>query len=259
MNEAVIVIDPAMFVAGHWRNSNRNIWMVVRVYKTIFLLMIVVLSARMNEPVAAERDIPGSGDARFEDDWNDSWEEKAEEVNEGELRILKPRPDLDEHHHHSQLRITQESLKTGWVDMVQCHTNLDATSALQIVFNQGRVRDLRISSHSKIARAWVEKNTVQLEDISPGSRVCLSLKTRALRIDDKKIILKNGPFMRRFLDGYYPMRVSMQVEYPTKKMHFLGMKPEGIIHRIDSNGRLEIDVRFEGRLNTEISFELKSP
>lgn len=255
MNEAVIVIDPAMFVAGHRRNSNRNIWVVVRVYKTIFLLMIVVLSARMNEPVAAERDTPGFEDARFED----GWEERAEEVNEGELRILQPRTDSHEHHHHSRLKITQESLETGWVDMVQCHTNLDATSALQIVFTQGRVRDLHISSHSKIARAWVEKNTVQLENISPGSSVCLGLKTRALWVNDKKIILKNGPFMRQFLDGYYPMRVSMQVEYPTEKIRFLGMKPEGITYRIDSNGWLEIDVRFEGRLNTEISFELDNP
>jgi len=255
MNEAVIVIDPAMFVAGHWRNSNRNIWMVVRVCKTNFLLMIVMLFVGMSEPVAAGQGRSDFEDARFED----GWEDRAEEVNEGELRLLKPRPDSDEHHHHSQLKITQESLKTGLVDMFQCHTNLDATSALQIVFNQGRVRDLQISSHSKIARVWVEKNTVQLENISPGSRLCLSLKTSALRINDKKIILKNGPFMRRFLDGYYPMRVSMSVEYPVKKMHFLGIKPEGIIHRMDSNGRLEIDVRFEGRLNTEISFEFKSP
>ncbi len=207
----------------------------------------------MNYLVAAQQDVPDFEDAMFEDDW----QQRAEEVNEGELHILQPRPDANEYHHHSRLKITQQSLETGWVDMVQCHTNLDATSALQIVFTLGRVRDLRISSRSKINRAWVEKNTVQLEDISEGSRLCLGLKTRALRINREKIILKNGPFMRRFLDGYYPMRMSMRVEYPEKKMRLLGVKPEGITERIENNGWLDIDVRFEGRLTTEISFELE--
>ena len=62
--------------------------------------------------------------------------------------------------------------------------------------------------------------------------------------------------MRRFLDGYYPMRVSMRVEYPLHMLRYVNMKPEGITHRVDnSSGRLEIEARFEGRLNTEINFE----
>lgn len=225
--------------------------MIVRVSKTIFLLVIEMLTAGVYEAIASEQEVSEYEDARFEDDW----EKRAAEVNEGVLRILRPRTDLAEHHHHSQLKITQESIQTGWVDMSQCHTNLDAASALQIVFTEGRVRHLRIASHSKIAKAWVEKNTVQLEDISPDSRICLSLKTRALNIDGEKIVLKNGPFMRRFLDGYYPMRVSMQIDYPTKKIRYVGIKPEGITLRVgNSSSQLEMDVRFEGRLNTEISF-----
>ncbi len=228
--------------------------MVVKVCKTIFILMIMMQFVGMSYLVAAEQDVPDFEDARFEDDW----QQRAEEVNEGILHILQLRPDLNEYHHQSRLKITHESLKTGWVDMVQCHTNLDATSALQIVFTRDRVRDLRISSHRRINRVWVDENTVQLEDISPGSRLCLSLKTRALRTNRKKITLKNGPFMRRFLDGYYPMRMSMRVEYPAETMRLLGIKPEGIPERIENNGWLEIDVRFEGRLTTEINFEKKT-
>ncbi len=228
--------------------------MVVKVCKTIFILMIMMQFVGMSYLVAAEQDVSDFEDARFEDDW----QQKAEEVNEGVLHILQLRPDLNEYHHQSRLKITHESLKTEWVDMVQCHTNLDATSALQIVFTLDRVRDLRISSYSKINRVWVDENTVQLEDISPGSRLCLSLKTRALRINRKKITLKNGPFMRRFLDGYYPMRMSMRVEYPAETMRLLSIKPEGIPERIENNGWLEIDVRFEGRLTTEINFEKKT-
>jgi hypothetical protein len=220
---------------------------VVRASKTILLLAIVMLSASVFEVIASKRDMTG-----FEDDW----EEMAAEVNEGELSILKPRTDLPEHHHHSRLKITQGSLVTGWVDMYQCHTNLDITPALQIVFAPGRVRDLHITSQRKIARVWVEKNTVQLEDISPGSRICLSLKTRALSIKGKKVVLKNGPFMRRFLDGYYPMRVSMQVDYPADKIRYVDITPEGVARFVNnSSGQLEMDVRFEGRLNTEINFE----
>jgi len=215
--------------------------------------MVMVQFFGVNYLVAAEQGSPDFDDARFEDDW----QQRAEEVNEGELLILPLRPDLKEYHHQSRLKITHQSLKTGWVDMVQCHTNLDVTPALQIVFTRDRVRDLLISSHSKINRVWVEENTVQLEDISEGSRLCLGLKTRALRINRKKIILKNGPFMRQFLDGYYPMRMSMRVEYPAQRMRLLGIKPEGIAKGIEDNGLLDIDVRFEGRLTTEINFELK--
>jgi hypothetical protein len=89
--------------------------------------------------------------------------------------------------------------------------------------------------------------------------VCLGLETRALWVKDGTITIKNGPFMRRFLDGYYPMRVSMQVEYPAKSMRFTGMKPEDVAHRMVNAGLLEIEARFEGRLNTEISFEVESP
>lgn len=225
--------------------------MIVEASKTIFLLAITVLPAAVPGVMASEWGMFGS---------EDDWQSRAAEVNEGELRILQPRTDLHEHHHHIELKLTQESLQTGWVDMMQCHTNLDAVSALQIVFREGKVRHLRIDSYSKIAKVWVEKNTVQLEDISPDSRICLSLKTRALNIDGEKMVLKNGPFMRRFLDGYYPMRVSMQIEYPTQKIRYIGAKPENIVFRADNGSSwLEMDIRFEGRLNTVISFQRVKP
>jgi hypothetical protein len=257
VNVIIIIIGLAGFFWQVCRsNTNRNIRLIVKACKTIFLLKITVFFACVSGANGSEQDEAEFEDARFEDDW----EERVEEVNEGELRLLQMQDNTTEHHHRSRLRVTQKSLDTGWVDMYQCHTNLDATPALQIVFKKGRVRNLQIVSHSKIARTWVENNTVQLEDVSPDSKICLDLETRALSVKGEKIVLNNGPFMRRFLDGFYPMRVSMQVEYPADEIRFLAIKPEGINSRVDNtSGLLEIDVRFEGRLNTAISFEQIEP
>lgn len=210
-------------------------------------MVIGFLVVEAHEVMASDQDM-----LEFDDDW----EQRAAAVNEGKLRFLQLHTDVREHHHQSRLMITHESLETGWVDMRQCHSNLDATSALQIVFNPDRTRGLSITSHSKMAAAWAEKYTVQLEDILFGSSICLSLKTRALHAEGEKYVLKNGPFMRRFLDGYYPMRVSIQVDYPVERLHYLATRPEGVTQQVDDeNGRLQLEARFEGQLNTEIVFK----
>jgi hypothetical protein len=46
--------------------------------------------------------------------------------------------------------------------------------------------------------------------VEPGARLCLSAQTRALRNTGNGYFnLVNGPYMRKFLDGYYPMRVTL--------------------------------------------------
>lgn len=193
------------------------------------------------------------------DDWFEAdWEQATAMVNEGELRLLGSPGGRDEHHHHTQVNISEHSLETGWVDLYQCHQGLDAVAALQIVYNADSVTGLRIESSSNIGRAWVEGSAVQLEDIQPGSVICLNLQSRALRRDAGRYTLKNGPFMRRFLDGYYPMRVSMDIHYPENRLSYQDTQPVQLSHRVTvAAGRLELDVRFEGRLYTVISFIAK--
>ena len=63
--------------------------------------------------------------------------------------------------------------------------------------------------------------------------------------------------MRRFLDGYYPMRVSMDIEVPREYLRFVDTRP----HRQDgfkvheTAGGVHVDTWFEGKLYTEVRFE----
>ena len=141
--------------------------------------------------------------------------ESAEHVNEGSLHFLQAAPARPVHHHQNHIRIHADSLESGWVSLSQCHDNLDAVPNLQITFRENFVRDLKVVSASRIGQAWVEGPSVQLLNIEPGARLCLSALTRALRNTGNGYFnLSSGPYMRKFLDGYYPMRVSLDIDYP---------------------------------------------
>lgn len=199
---------------------------------------------------------PPDDDTWLEDDawFDDDSEQRALAVNEGELAFLTTPPQRAVHHHANELRIEPQSLSHGWVGVRQCHDNLDPVPALQIVF--GDIRDIEIVETRDLGRAWVDGNSIQVEDIRPGARLCLEAQTRALHpLGNGQYELRTGPYMRRFLDGYYPMRVSVDVRYPATLTAQLvtpveqpGFTPE---HR---PGAWSIDTLFEGRLHLRVRF-----
>lgn len=181
----------------------------------------------------------------------------ATTVNEGELRFLETPPKKAVHHHYNAVTITDRSLDDGWTGLRQCHENLDQVSAVEIVFNPDRIRNLRLESYQGIGRAWVEGASVQLRNVGPGAKVCLQAEGRALRDNgDGTFSLASGPFMRKFLDGYYPMRVSMTVKVLTTQIRFLQINPPSQkgFRVIEKPGEVSFDAWFEGRLSTEIRF-----
>ena len=128
----------------------------------------------------------------------------------------------------------------------------------QVVFREGFVRDLRILRADGIGHAWVEGPTVQLKDVGPKAMLCLQADTRALSPPtEHTYYLRNGPYMRRFLDGYYPMRLSLSVHLATPKVQFVGITPPpqpGF--QVDATARdVEVKALFEGRLRTEMRFQ----
>jgi hypothetical protein len=140
--------------------------------------------------------------------------------------------------------------------MEQCHENLDRVAALQIVFNPTRSRALRVTELENVADAFVDGHSVQVRDIGEGSRVCVAAESRALSQDGEGLFeLQNGPFMRRFLDGYYPMRVSMRIEYPSS-LTFADVTPSAQSGFAVSGqpGQIDIDALFEGELRTRFRF-----
>jgi hypothetical protein len=200
--------------------------------------------------------------ATDQEDWPD-WVTEQESlhariaaVNEGELSFLETRPVAAVHHHSSRVLITEGSLLDGWVLMQQCHDNLDQVSSAQIVFHPERSRALQLVSFRNVEQARAEAHSIQLRGIGPASQVCISVETRALHLDDGDVFeLHNGPFMRRFLDGYYPLHVSLQIDHPASLVlaDFVPGRQPGF-EVSEQSGRIRVEALFEGELRTRFRF-----
>ena len=199
------------------------------------------------------------GHAAEEDDWFfRDFEAEARAVNEGQLEFLAEPPAQQVHHHQNHLVIREPSLQDGWVGLEQCHDNLDAVPDLEVIYSPDRIRNLKVVSARNIGRAWVEGPSVQLQDVQHDARLCVSAESRALQVNgDGAYVLRNGPFMRRFLDGYYPMRVVLQVDYPCGMLDLVAASPadQPGFHVEESDCSVGYDTWFEGRLSTELVFQ----
>ena len=183
----------------------------------------------------------------------------AADVSEGELRFLTRLPDKPVHHHRNRVTIREDSIATGWVTLEQCHEHLDPVPSAQIVYSRERIRNIQVVSHERIGQARVEMSSVQLTDIRPGATICIRAETRALtRSGEGSYNLSNGPYMRRFLDGFYPMRVSMTVRLDTDRLRFVEALPEEQpgFHIWARGKEVGYDTVFEGILNTVLRFDL---
>ena len=187
----------------------------------------------------------------------DDSEARALAVNEGELVFLDPPPDDRVPTSRNILTIDQASIDQGWVGLRQCHEELDAVAKLQVVYRYREMKDLAIEHADRIGKAWVEGASVQLEDISRGAALCISARVRVFyQNPDQSFSLVNGPYMRKFLDGYYPYHLSLRVRFPADRLRFVDAMPSprpGL--RLEhGDGELLLDAYFEGRLNTELRF-----
>lgn len=215
------------------------------------LLTVLLLAAAAHAPAAPTAPDPEAWLAAEDDPV-----ERALAVSEGDLAFLAETPDRPVHHHFNRLEIDAGALRDGWVTMHQCHDGLDAVRRAEILFRPGKVRDLQVTEARNLGRAWIEGASVQLEDVRPGARLCLRGRTRALHaLGDGLFELRNGPFMRRFLDGYYPLRLSLEIRYPPE-LQLIDHIPEsqpGFRPRLEPQ-RVSVETWFEGRLNTYFRF-----
>jgi hypothetical protein len=198
------------------------------------------------------------GSALAEDDWPEmDLADQIAAVSDGELRFVSAERAFDSHRHVNRILIDAQSLDDGWIDLTQCHENLDAVRAAQIVFNAETIRDLEVVSAERIGRVWVEGASVQLAEIAPEATLCLRGRSRAFfSLGEGRYRLRNGPYMRRFLDGYYPMQVVLDVSYPEDRIALVQHQPlaqPGFAVRAEA-GHVAVDAAFEGRLFTCLDF-----
>lgn len=184
--------------------------------------------------------------------------ESAARVNEGSLHFLETAPTKPVHHHQNQIVIDRDSLDSGWVSLTQCHDHLDAVPLAQITFREGFIRNLKVDSAVRIEEAWIEGASVQLRNVEPEARLCLSAQTRAFHDTGNGYYnLTNGPYLRKFLDGYYPMQVTLEIRYPAELLNLIDVTPPAQPgFSVDEHpGFIRVDTLFEGELQTLIQFE----
>jgi len=187
--------------------------------------------------------------------------DRVTEVNEGELVFFAKAPKEHLHHHHNSVTILPNSLNDGWILIKQCHSNIDKAAAVQILFKAGKVKNIKVVSSKNIGKAWVEGASVQMEEIKADATLCIQALTQSLiHHSDGTFSLHNGPFMRRFLDGYFPLHVSFDLDYAQTDLELIHFSP--VIqagYKVEqSAGKIMINTIFEGRLHTEFYFKQKS-
>jgi hypothetical protein len=215
---------------------------------TAFLVLASLPCTAGEEPMT-----PDEIEAWFEDDAA----ERARAVSEGQLAFLPQPPPGLLHHSYNRMTLSASSLEDGWLGLYQCHEHLDAVPLLEVVYQYKRMRDLKVVLAENVSAARVEGQSVQLEDVGKGARLCITADINVMyKHNDGSYRLRNGPYMRRFLDGYYPTHVTLDVRYPAEHMRYVGMSPApqpGLkVQAMD--GRVVADAWFEGELITEMRF-----
>ncbi|MEK7796443.1 MAG: hypothetical protein AAB315_03215, partial [Pseudomonadota bacterium] len=179
------------------------------------------------------------------------------DINEGELRFLERPPEKAPHLHSTHVFISEESLKTGWVTAKQCHYNLDQVSALQVVFSPRRIRRIEILQADNIGRAWVEGASVQVTHVGKNAVLCILSENFAIKHNtvERTYEWHGGPYMRRFLDGYFPMQVKLAIDYPADRIRLESIEPGTLRFKTVAHpGLIRLDALFEGRLDITIRF-----
>jgi len=178
-------------------------------------------------------------------------------VNEGNLNFLHDAQSHRVLQTRNWLTINPESLRNGWVELNQCQGNLDPVSAVEVVYRYHRLRNLRVISTRGIERAWVEQNTVQMEQVQEDGEICIEAEVQVLKPDgESTYTLQSGPFHRRFLDGYYPVRLDYRIRWPIDRLQLESVRPamqQGFSVR-EQPGELTIDTLFEGKLTIDVHF-----
>lgn len=190
-------------------------------------------------------------------DWfNDDWEERVEQLSEGELVWYKHAPAEATSRMTLDIRFKHASRLQGWLNVRQCHENLASVPAAQLVFEGRPVRALRIEETENIQRAVIDKNTVQLTAVGTAARICVSSEQRILhRLDEHHWAIVNGPFQRRFLDGFYPMQLKMNIFWPADRWRLMQSRPAKGPEIRTSRDHLHMQAHFAGRLKMAFVFQ----
>lgn len=163
-------------------------------------------------------------------------------------------------HHIKTLIVTADSLAGGWVHNHQCHRYFSVTPSLDIVFPTGKIRNITIADASNVGDVEVRGHTIQLKDVNEKSALCINSENLLLNREPGGVYrVTAGPFYYRFLDGYFPMEVSLQVQYPPSLLEVMRVVPGNRrgVEITRNDGEVRLWSRFEGTLWVQVFFMRK--
>ncbi len=163
-------------------------------------------------------------------------------------------------YHIKALTVTNDSLASGWVRNHQCHRHFSVVPLLEIAFPSGKVRNIAITDSSNVGDVEVRGHTIQLKDVNEQSVLCIDSENRVLQREiDGSYRITAGPFFYRFLDGYFPMEVHLNVQYPPSLLEVLRVVPGNRrgVEVTRNDGEVRLWSRFEGTLWVHVFFERK--
>ena len=190
--------------------------------------------------------------------FNSDGELPTSKVNDGQLNFIKNTIKKNIFHSVINITVDQNSIDNGWTKLTQCYSNLDPISRTAVVYRENLIKNLNILSSNNIKHAEVSGHKVILTKVSKEASLCIGATARNFyQNEDKSFSLVNGPYHRKFLDGYYPYHLKLNIHYSPKLKFSYGLPKQQsgfqIKHRSNA---LFIDTVFEGRLKTEFRFNL---
>lgn len=197
--------------------------------------------------------------AEIEKWFNSDEELPTSKVNEGQLNFLDANPKKNIFSSVITIHVDQNSIDEGWTSLTQCYSNLDPVPRTAVVYRKNLIKDLKVISSKNIKDTKVSENKVYLEHVAKEASLCIGATARNFyQNEDLSFSLVNGPYHRKFLDGYYPYHLKLNIHYnPKLKFIFHSPKQQPGFQVTQNANSLLIDTVFEGRLKTEFRFTLK--
>ncbi len=188
---------------------------------------------------------------------DDDLAERIAAMNEGQLEFLTESNAEKIFHSYNSITIDENSTTTGWVKLKQCYHHLDPVGKIEIVYQYKQHSNLAITSYKNIGKATIKNNNIELEDVLPDASICMSADIQNFyKASENEYVLVNGPYHRKYFDGYFPFHLTLDIHYPKSLISFTGSTPNeqaGFIFQFSDN-HIQVDTTFEGILETRFHF-----
>ena len=196
--------------------------------------------------------------AELEKWFNSDEELPTDKVNEGTLKFIDNISTENIFRSTINISIDQDSIKQGWTTLIQCYSNLDPISLTAIIYRKKFIKNIEIISSKNIKNAKISGRKIILNDVSENAQICIELNSRNFyQNEDKSFSLVNGPYHRKFFDGYFPYHLTLNIQYdPNLNYHYSIPKKQTGFSVKQNLHTLKIKTLFEGRLKTEFRFNL---